>query len=85
MPALTQKGQVTMPKNIRQFLGLHTGDDVEFVVKQGRVEVRKAAEEHVSFYGVLSVAPRPTLARSQDDTELMDTLLDDDDRIRGQS
>ena len=39
MTALTQKGQVTVPKAVRQILDLHTGDEVEFVVKDGYVEL----------------------------------------------
>ena len=32
---VTSKGQITIPKEVRDSLGLHTGDRVEFVV-QGR-------------------------------------------------
>jgi antitoxin PrlF len=28
---LTSKGQITMPQEVRQALGLHTGDKVDFV------------------------------------------------------
>jgi len=31
---LTSKGQVTIPKNIRDFLYLHAGDKVEFVITE---------------------------------------------------
>lgn len=36
MPKLTQKGQVTIPKKIRQALGVTPGDEVEFRIAQDR-------------------------------------------------
>ena len=36
MPKLTQKGQVTIPKAIRQALGVAPRDEVEFRVTQDR-------------------------------------------------
>lgn len=35
--AVTSKGQVTIPKNIRDLLDLHTNDRVEFVREGNRV------------------------------------------------
>lgn len=43
--ALTQKGQVTIPKAIRERLGVAPGDSVEFAVNdRGEVTVRPAAQ-----------------------------------------
>lgn len=36
MPRLTQKGQVTIPKEVRETLGLHRGSLVRFVRDDGR-------------------------------------------------
>ncbi len=36
MPRLTQKGQVTIPKEVRQALGLRRGSLVRFVREEGR-------------------------------------------------
>ncbi len=33
---LTSKGQVTIPKAVRDSLGLHAGDKVEFVITESR-------------------------------------------------
>ena len=33
---VTSKGQVTLPKRLRQSLGIHEGDHVEFAVESGR-------------------------------------------------
>lgn len=40
---LTSKGQVTIPKKIRETLGLEPGSEVDFDVdEQGRIIIRKA-------------------------------------------
>jgi AbrB family looped-hinge helix DNA binding protein len=38
---ITSKGQVTIPKGIREEFGLLPGTEVQFVVRGRRVEVRK--------------------------------------------
>ena len=40
--AVTSKGQVTVPKEIRERLGLKTGDRLEFVLETSRTVVRRA-------------------------------------------
>ncbi len=40
---LSSKGQVTIPKSIRDMLNLSEGDRVAFVVEQGKVVVTKAS------------------------------------------
>ncbi len=37
------KGQVTIPKNIRTYLGINSGDRVTFVVEDGTVKVINSA------------------------------------------
>ena len=37
------KGQVTIPKNIRNVLGINTGDRVTFIVENGSVRVVNSA------------------------------------------
>ncbi len=39
---VTSKGQITVPKPVREALGIHAGDVVEFEVKRGKIEVRNA-------------------------------------------
>lgn len=38
--SVTSKGQVTIPKSLRQQLGLRQGSKVEFVLVDGHVEMR---------------------------------------------
>ena len=41
MPTLTQKGQVTIPKEIRAVIGLKPGDEVDFDIDNSKVVVTK--------------------------------------------
>ncbi len=41
MPAITQKGQVTIPKDIRKVLHVKQGDEVIFEVEEDKVIVRR--------------------------------------------
>lgn len=81
MPAITQKGQVTVPKPIRALLGLETGDEVRFVVRGDRVEIERASADHRSAYGLLQRSARSDA--TGDDDSLMEALLDDDERTWG--
>jgi antitoxin PrlF len=41
MPKITSKGQVTIPKRIREYLGLKPGSEVEFVLgNDGRIALK---------------------------------------------
>tara|TARA_R110002020_G_scaffold154610_7_gene334623 strand:+ start:6557 stop:6817 length:261 start_codon:yes stop_codon:yes gene_type:complete len=42
---VTEKGQVTIPKHIRDRLGIGPGSEVEFVAEDGRVRLVKASSE----------------------------------------
>ncbi len=37
------KGQVVVPKTIRDELGIHPGDEVDVVAEEGEVRIRRAA------------------------------------------
>ena len=41
---VTSKGQVTIPKHIRQRTGIHPGSEVEFAEKGGKIVVMKSGE-----------------------------------------
>ncbi len=48
MGRITSKGQVTIPKEIRERFGLLPGQAVEFAVEDGKVVVHKARDhEHL--------------------------------------
>ena len=50
---LTSKGQTTVPKSIRSYLGLHAGDQLDFVVEEGRVILQPATVDICELKGVL--------------------------------
>jgi len=43
---LTSKGQVTLPKSVRQLLGIHTGGKIAFDVRGGEIVVSRAETTH---------------------------------------
>lgn len=53
---LTSKGQITIPQEVRQRLGLRQGDQVEFVTDQGQIILKPARGEtnpFAAYSGVL--------------------------------
>jgi antitoxin PrlF len=80
---ITSKGQITLPKEIREHLRVAEGDRIEFVIEAGgEVEVRPVTG---SFRDLLGCVHRPGL-RPPTIEEMEETLLDavaeDDQRIR---
>ena len=71
MPAatLTSKGQLTLPKAIRDLLRLDTGDTVDFVVSpDGTVHVRAARSDVGALKGLLRKPGRkPVSLEAMDD------------------
>lgn len=58
LATLTSKGQITLPKAIRQALGVSTGGKVAFELREGDVIVTRAEREHAdpaigAFLGLL--------------------------------
>lgn len=57
MPKVTQKGQVTIPRQIRSILSIRTGDEVIFEVYKGKVVLTKnraSAKNFKKYVGFLS-------------------------------
>ena len=44
---ITSKGQVTVPKNVRERLGLRPGDELEFTEEDGVFRLRKRVDPDV--------------------------------------
>lgn len=51
---LTQKGQTTIPKEIREFLGLKINDRLEFIIDHGVVELKPLSSIEANFGRVKS-------------------------------
>lgn len=41
MTTMTSKGQATIPQQVREYLGLKPGDEIEFVIIAGHVEIKR--------------------------------------------
>ncbi len=51
---LTSKGQITLPKAIRDYLELHSGDKVEFIIDtQGRVIMHSKTIDIKDAFGMI--------------------------------
>ena len=46
---MTSKGQITIPQEVRQRLGLKQGDQVEFVTENGKMVIKPARGEANPF------------------------------------
>ena len=53
---VTSKGQITVPKLIRERLGIEPGDEIAFHFDDDRIEIRPVLRKHlVEFRGMFSV------------------------------
>jgi antitoxin PrlF len=60
---LTTKGQVTIPKKIRESLHLHTGDKIEIVInKEGEAVIRPLSKKVDDIFGILKKPQQKTLS-----------------------
>jgi antitoxin PrlF len=56
---VTSKGQITIPKEVRDALGLKRGHQVSFLLRQdGVVEMRPETVDLMSLYGILRPSVR---------------------------
>src|ERR1035441_6596294 len=70
---LTSKGQTTLPKQIRDKLGVHSGDTLVYELEGNSVRLRKAEPFDLAWHRAIS----PTLAEwdSANDHENFDDLM----------
>jgi antitoxin PrlF len=54
---ISSKGQITVPREIRNRLGLKTGDRVEFVVDKDRTSIRPARAPENPFLKYVGALP----------------------------
>lgn len=50
---LTSKGQITIPKQVRQSLNLHTGDSIQFVVHGREASITPISKSVDDLFGML--------------------------------
>ena len=66
---LTTKGQVTIPQDIRQKLGIHPNTEVEFDIVGDSVRIRKArgaASRGQRLLDLMRAAPKPKSGMTTD-------------------
>jgi AbrB family looped-hinge helix DNA binding protein len=69
---ITSQGQITVPKAIRDRLGLKPGDDVEFADRDGEIVlVPRRRRSILEFAGVLPPPPGVVLPKSNEEWERM--------------
>ncbi len=65
MTTMTSKGQVTIPKRMRQTLGLKPGSDVAFELVNGQVVVKKAGKPGKSRFAKIRGTLKDPLSTDQ--------------------
>ena len=70
--AVTAKGQVTIPAEVRRLLGVRPHDRVVFRVTDGKVELQPASMSLESTFGAVTPRTRP-----EDFKELRDTAIEE--------
>jgi antitoxin PrlF len=61
--AISSKGQVTIPADVRRRLGVKAGDKIDYVVEDGVITIRPVREENnpfAEFIGALGRQPNGT-------------------------
>lgn len=56
MPRVTKKGQVTIPRQIRDVLNIQTGDEITFILETDKVVLKKKGsriENMIKYVGYL--------------------------------
>lgn len=66
---LSSKGQLVLPKAIRDELGVKPGDKVIFVKRQGRIELQTYQGDILSWYGAVQVSEPQAWAQVAAETE----------------
>jgi AbrB family looped-hinge helix DNA binding protein len=80
---LTSKGQVTIPKEIRERLGLGQGDRLDFVVEaDGSVRIRPLARSPADLYGLLERPDQAPVTIEDMEAALLEDVADEAARQR---
>lgn len=81
---ITSKGQITLPKEVRDRLSLKPGDAIEFIEEGGKTWVRPRNLRAVDLAGILHRPGMKTLTIEEMDEVIGAALSDDDQRIKRQ-
>jgi antitoxin PrlF len=71
LATLTNKGQVTIPKAVRDSLGLHSGDKLEFVlVENGKAYIKPVTKKVDDVFGRLYKSDRKPVSVEKMDEKI---------------
>jgi antitoxin PrlF len=80
---LTTKGQITLPKEVRNLLGVAPGDQLDFVIGQdGSVRVVPLSRPVHELFGMLAIRGRRPASATTIDDSIVSAIAEDDERIR---
>lgn len=79
---VTSKGQITLPKDVRDDLHLKEGDRVAFEKIDGRYVLRPQNRNIMEFAGILHRPDQKAMTIRDMDEALGKALAEDDERIR---
>lgn len=82
---LTSKGQMTLPKDVREALSLKPGDQVEFVRIGNRFELRPRNLRAADFAGALHRPGMKPMSIEQMDAGITEAVRERDARSRDRS
>lgn len=83
---MTTKGQITIPKEIRDQLRLVPGDRLDFVVddESGELVLRPARGTARQLYGMITRRGLPPATPARMDQEIAEVVAEDNQRTRQQ-
>jgi antitoxin PrlF len=81
---ITSKGQVTLPKEVRDRLCLKVGDAIEFIEENGRTWVKPRTLRAIDLAGILHKPGMKAISLKEMDDAIGEALVADDERIKRQ-
>jgi len=79
--SVTSKGQTTIPKEIRDRLGLEAGTRIEWSIEDGKATLRPRKIRAVDLAGILHRPGMKPLSIEEMDEAIMDAVAEDDERM----
>ena len=77
LATITTKGQITIPKSIRDSLMLSTGDQIEFIVTDKREAlIRPISKKVDEVFGILHKPGRKTVSVEEMDAKIRQRMKD---------
>lgn len=81
--SMTSKGQTTVPKEVRDKLGLEQGARIEWTIEGDKAIVKPRKLRAVDLAGILGPPPSgKSLSIEEMDEAIMDAVAEDDARIK---